>query len=214
MDDIKWPREYLVWDLETSGLEKESCKILEIGWMRVTWGGSGECGSVILKHDIKIPAEITALTGISNELMEEEGVEPTKAIADFVTMLGECAAHVTHNGMRFDIEWIAWHAAKALGWTVGKHRAFLERTRRSAIDTAVIVKAQKLGMPRMWNESFCDFSDRIMGIFAKGVKYSVGASCEHLEIDTSSTRTHRAAGDVKLTNLIYRRLLEKHGKQD
>lgn len=209
MDKASYPDTYLVWDLETSGLEKEDCKILEIGCMQVIAGTPSERMSWVLDHKIEIPAKIVELTGITPELVAEKGVEPVKAMRDFLSVLVKADAHLTHNGMRFDIEWLAYHMAKTLGWTVGQHRAFRDELRARAIDTAVFVKAGKIGATRRDGESFADFADRVMNTIAKGVKYNVGVCCEELGIDKAPFAQHRALGDVELTHLIYRKVLAR-----
>ncbi len=208
MNKLKYPDTYLVWDLETSGLDKEKCKILEIGCMQVIAGEPTERMSWILNYGIEIPEEITKITGITPELIAEKGIDPRQAMDEFLPLISNAGAHLTHNGMRFDIEWLSWHMAKTLGWTVGRHKEFLGSVRARAIDTAVFVKAGKLGMIRGWDETFEVFSSRVMNTIAKGVKYNVGICCEELGIDKTPFAQHRALGDVELTHLIYRKLLE------
>lgn len=209
MKTVKYPDTYMVWDLETSGLDKEKCKILEIGCMSVVAGEPANRMSWVLNHGIEIPEEITRITGITKEIIQTEGVEPAKALGEFLYFFERTKAHLTHNGMRFDIEWLAYHAAKTLGWSVGRHKDFLDRARASAIDTAVLVKAGKIGAERMWNDSFEAFSSKVMNTIAKGVKYNVAVCCEELGIDRTGIQQHRALGDVELTNLIYRKLLAR-----
>lgn len=210
MRTLEYPENYLVWDLETSGLEKEAAKILEIGCFVVKKGEVTERKSWLLHHPgIELSAQIVEITGITELMLEEQGVDPVLAIKEFVDFIYSHPgfAHITHNGIKFDIEWLAYHAAKSLGWTVGQHKDFLAKMHRNAIDTAVFVKAGKLGMKRMWNETFKEFADRVMGVFAKGVKYNVGLCCEEMGIDKSKVTQHRALGDVELTHEIYKKLL-------
>ena len=109
MNKLHYPTTYLVWDLETSGLEKESCKILEIGCATVHDGQIVERKSWVLNHGIEIPANITEITGITNELIAAEGKDPKQAMTEFLDILlsNQEGAHLTHNGIRFDIEWFA-----------------------------------------------------------------------------------------------------------
>lgn len=209
MNKLHYPTTYLVWDLETSGLEKETCKILEIGCALVQDGEVVSRRSWLLNHGIEIPEGATAIHGIDKALIDAEGMDPKKAIEEFLDVLlsDQEMAHLTHNGMRFDIEWLAYHAAKTLEWTVGDHRQFLESLYNRAIDTAVFVKAGKLDMPRKWNEPYKAWSDRVMNTIAKGVKYNVAICCDELGIDTSKLTAHRALGDVEATNEIYKKLL-------
>lgn len=209
MKTLHYPTTYLVWDLETSGLDKETCKILEIGCAIVRDGEITERKSWVLNHGIEIPANITEITGITSELIAAEGKDPKQAMQEFLDILlsDQDGAHLTHNGMRFDIEWLAYHVAKTFGWTVGQHKDFLTQLYRNALDTAVFIKAQKLGMGRAWNETFKNFADRVMNTIAKGVKYNVAICCEELGIDKEGLVQHRALGDVELTHRIYQKLI-------
>lgn len=206
---IQYPTTYIAWDLETSGLEKETCKILEIGCAIVENGEIVDRRNWVLDHGIEIPENIQALTGITSQTIKDEGVEPKKAIEHFLAILldNQTMPHLTHNGIRFDIEWLAYHAAKTLGWTVGEHKDFLAHLNKNAIDTAVFVKAKKLGMERKWNETFKEWADRVMNTIAKGVKYNVAICCEELGVDNSKMTAHRALGDVEATHEIYKKIM-------
>jgi len=93
-----------------------------------------------------------------------------------------------------------------MNFTVGQHRELLDALYDRALDTAVFVKAGKLNMPRLWNESFKEWSDRVMNTIAKGVKYNVTICCEEMGIDMTKVAQHRALGDVELTNEIYKKI--------
>lgn len=205
---IEYPKNYLVWDLETTGLVKEECKILEIGLAIVENGEVVNRRAWVLNHGIEIPEKITELTGITKAIVEAEGRDPKTCFEEFINILlaDQTMPHLTHNGMRFDIEWLAYHVAKALAWTVGQHKDFLEHLYSNAIDTAVFIKARKLQMPRRWNEGFKPWADRVMSVFAKGVKYNVAICCEEMGIDKTKVTQHRALGDVELTNEIYKKI--------
>lgn len=207
---IQYPQTYLVWDLETSGLQKETSKILEIGYARVDFGGQiKERKRWLLNHNMDIPQQITEINGITREMIEKEGTDPKIAMKEFLDVIlsYQDQAHLTHNGIKFDIEWLAYHVAKTFEWTVGQHKEFLDSLYRNAIDTAVIIKARKLNMIRKWNETFKDFGMRVMSVIAKGVKYNVKLCCEEYGIDMSKITLHQALGDVEMTNEIYKKII-------
>jgi len=206
--NIQYPNTYLVWDLETTGLVKEECKILEIGCLTIIDGEIVDRRSWLLDHGVEIPEYITEITGITKDLIDKDGEDPRSSIENFLSILlsNQEHAHVTHNGLRFDIEWLAYHAAKTLGWTVGEHREFIDNLNSRAIDTAVFVKAKKIDMERQWNESFYDWGMRVMNWIFKGVKYNLALTCEELGVDTSKITAHRALGDCEMTHLIYQEL--------
>ncbi len=50
--NIQYPKKYIVWDLETSGLDGTKDKILEIGLMCVEEGNVSVRKNWILNHDL------------------------------------------------------------------------------------------------------------------------------------------------------------------
>lgn len=207
---IDYPKTYLVWDLETTGLEKENCKILEIGYTRVINGETKESQSFVLNHGIPVPEKIVEITGITDEIVAKEGMDPEKAIRAFLEVLYPflSEAHVTHNGFRFDIEWLAYHVAKTLKWSVADHTRFLEQLRKTAIDTAAFVKGERLGIHRKWDESFRTYAERVMQIMAPG-KYNLSIACDDRGIDRTKVTQHRSLGDVYLTNELYKAITQQ-----
>ena len=83
------PEQFIVFDLETTGLKPELHEIIEIGAIRVNRDSN--------KHDTfqtlvlpkkKIPAKITEITGITNEMVEKDGVNLDSAISQFLGFIG------------------------------------------------------------------------------------------------------------------------------
>ena len=211
---IKAPTTYVAWDLETSGLKPEESEILEIGCVRVENGEIAERKSWLLNHGIEISDTTVELTGITKEMIDEEGVDPQEAFAEFMEILTPGVPHLTHNGIRFDIPFLAHHLCRKFGKTRGDHRELTDWLNRYAIDTAVIIKGEKLGMEWQWGETFKEYADRVMNIIAKGVKYNVGICCEELDVDTEGLVQHRALADVELTHRIYQAIQHPILKSD
>ena len=61
--------EYIALDLETTGVDPKRDKILEIGAARVKDGEILETYQSFVDHKIQIPAFITELTGITDEMV-------------------------------------------------------------------------------------------------------------------------------------------------
>lgn len=87
--------EYIVVDLEMTGLKPARDKILEIGAVHMKDGQIVEEYETMVNPGIPIPADIMELTGITQE-MAESGVDTGKAVADFLSFRGELPL-VGHN---------------------------------------------------------------------------------------------------------------------
>lgn len=63
--------EYVVFDTETTGLDSSKDEIIEIGACKIVDGKITEVFSTFVKPSKKIPAEITNLTGITDEMVKD-----------------------------------------------------------------------------------------------------------------------------------------------
>ena len=108
--------EYVVVDLETTGLAPKTDKILEIGAYRVAGGDFGEKFHMMLDPGIPVPPRITELTGITGEMVQgqaraEDGIRAFIDFAGDLPLLG-------HN-LIFDYGFLK-HAAVNSGYTFDK----------------------------------------------------------------------------------------------
>lgn len=76
-------KDYVAFDLETSGLNCEKDEIIEIGALKVRDGKVIERFSRLIKPKVPVPPEITAITGITNEMLSE-APPIEKVIPEFV----------------------------------------------------------------------------------------------------------------------------------
>ena len=198
---------YIVWDLETTGLDPNVDKIVELAAITVVEGIVTQTHSVILNNGIDIPAGATAVHGITREMCEQEGAEPKLALLDLAQMLLNNPMNLTHNGFKFDIPFLIANL-KSTGIDQTLIEALEKHLYETGMDTAVLYKARNMvpAIMRRSDESFKQFADRVMAIRVYGLKYNVAHCCAQLGIDTSSIQLHRALGDITLTNLIYRSL--------
>ena len=86
---------YVVFDIETTGLSSLTCRIIEIGAVRVTDGEISGRFSTFVNPGIPIPFHIEKLTGIS-DAMVEDAPPITEALPAFLEFCGEDAL-VAHN---------------------------------------------------------------------------------------------------------------------
>jgi DNA polymerase III epsilon subunit-like protein len=208
MITLQYPTSYIAWDLETSGLNFKEDKILEIGLYRVENGEVYESKRWVLDNKIQIPQHITDINGMTNEIIEKEGQDPAVCISQFIDYVRDSEANLTHNGINFDIKFMVQQAKQYIKHDDMQTESFRDYLNKSAIDTAVIFKANLHGMKKMWNETFYEFGVRVMKQVLNG-KYNLGVCCDELGIDRSSIVQHRALGDVELTHLVYQKLLTR-----
>ncbi len=119
-------RDYVVIDLEMTGLKVKQDRILETGAVRVRNGRAAETYGALLCPGIPLPEEITALTNITDE-MAAGGRDPEEAMAEFFAFLGDDIL-VGHN-----VIYDYWFLKQ---WAVNHQFSF----ERSAVDTLKLAR--------------------------------------------------------------------------
>jgi len=196
----------LIWDLETSGLDFASSKVLEIGALIVDKSGNKTEKRWLLDNKIDIPKEASDINGITNEVIEKEGKDPKKCLLEFLPHFKDCDVNITHNGIKFDIPFLIIYTSKVLNFTEEEKQELYSLVRGTAYDTAVPIKSEKIGLKIDKDESFIAFAERVMSVRAYGVLYNLAICCDELGIDRSKVVQHRALSDVYLTHLVYESL--------
>ncbi|MGN0497293.1 MAG: PolC-type DNA polymerase III [Lachnospiraceae bacterium] len=106
--------EYVVFDIETTGLNPKFCKIIEIGAVKVKNGEVTDRFSHFINPEMPIPYNITKLTSITDEMvMDKETYEVI--LPKFLDFVGDSVL-VAHNA-RFDTGFIRKYA-HTLGYKV------------------------------------------------------------------------------------------------
>jgi len=102
-EEKSFPGTYVIFDLETTGLDATKDEIIEIGACKVVNGRIDETFSTFVKPSRHIPKEITELTGIDDSMVENA---PTinYVMPDFYKFCNN-ATLVAHN-IAFDISFI------------------------------------------------------------------------------------------------------------
>lgn len=108
-------KDYIILDLETTGLSKYSSNITEIAAIKVEDGEIKDVFQTLVNPEMHIPSNITRLTGITDSMVSES---PTikEALPDFINFM-EDKIMVAHNAT-FDHGFIEYHAAKHLNHQV------------------------------------------------------------------------------------------------
>ncbi|MDR2846808.1 MAG: PolC-type DNA polymerase III [Mycoplasmataceae bacterium] len=96
--------EYVVFDIETTGLNNEHCEMIEFGAIKIKNGITIDKVDWLVKPSMPIPAHITKLTNITDEMVKDCAgiVEVLKKVCEFV---GDDIL-IAHNGINFDLPFL------------------------------------------------------------------------------------------------------------
>ncbi|MBB1116157.1 3'-5' exonuclease [Stenotrophomonas sp. W1S232] len=84
------PEQFVVFDLETTGLDPSKHQIIEIGAIRVNRSSDRhDTYQNLIKAKRKLPKKIVELTGITDDLLKSDGVALDEALKEFSTFVGE-----------------------------------------------------------------------------------------------------------------------------
>lgn len=100
----KFLKDYIVIDIETTGLSPKYNEIIEIAAIKVRENEIVEKYSVLIKPNEKIPESIEQLTGITNQMAEHDGIDIKSALIDFNKFISNDIL-VGHN-VNFDINFL------------------------------------------------------------------------------------------------------------
>ena len=119
-------KDYVVIDLEMTGLSAKLHKIIEIGAVRVRDGKVTDTFETFVNPKCPIPSNVTELTGITDEMVKGAMGEDT-AVEELLAFLGEDI--LVGQNVGFDYSFLKQ-------WAVNKKRTF----ERSACDTLKIAR--------------------------------------------------------------------------
>ncbi len=88
-------KNYIVLDIETTGLSKHTHKITELAAVKLVDGKIVSEFQTLVNPQVKIPRFITKLTGITNEMVKDSP-EITEILPDFLKFIGNSTI-VAHN---------------------------------------------------------------------------------------------------------------------
>lgn len=96
------PAQFIVLDLETTGLDPIKHEIIEIGAVKVNRDSNNHSTfQALVKPNKKVPKKITEITRITQEMLESEGEEISSVLKELVDFIGDLRI-VTFNA-EFDM---------------------------------------------------------------------------------------------------------------
>ncbi len=99
------PERFVVFDLETTGLDPERHEIIEIAAIRVNRDSANhQAFQALVKPNKKVPKKIIELTGISHEMLDGDGEAIDQALRDFAAFVGDLRL-VSYNA-EFDMAFL------------------------------------------------------------------------------------------------------------
>ena len=99
------PKQFVVFDLETTGLNPYKNEIIEIGAIRVNRDSvNHDTFQRLVKPSQKVPKKITELTGITQSMIDSDAKELEASLLEFISFVGELRL-VSFNA-KFDMSFL------------------------------------------------------------------------------------------------------------
>lgn len=95
----------IYFDTETSGLNCRNCNIIELAMFTVVDGEIVEKYDEFVNIGKPLPPNITRITGITNQMLREEGIEEDRVACDLKKRLTPGTVMVAHN-CQFDLMFV------------------------------------------------------------------------------------------------------------
>jgi DNA polymerase III epsilon subunit family exonuclease len=124
------PLSFVVLDLETTGLNPNRDEIIEIGAIRAILNSEHHATfQTLVKSTCRVPPKISKMTGITQAMVDSEGIPIADALGQFIEFIGDLPL-VTFNA-EFDMGFLC-AAAKRNGITISnRYACALKRARRA-----------------------------------------------------------------------------------
>ncbi|MBQ4612968.1 MAG: PolC-type DNA polymerase III, partial [Clostridia bacterium] len=174
--------EFIVFDIETTGLNNAVERITEIGAVRMVGGEVVDTFDILVNPGKPIPPKIVELTGIT-DVMVADAPNEAQALQKFYDFCGDCRHLVAHNAP-FDTGFIR-AAARRCGMpyeftavdTVPLCRTLYPGQKNYKLDTV----AEFLKLPPFNHHRACDDARVLADIFAHAVKDMRAMQIESLQ---------------------------------
>lgn len=198
---IKDITSFCAYDVETTGLDPNKDKILEHGCLRIKDGQViGEL-RLLVNHGVEIPAEATAIHGITKAMIDKEGIKPEDACRKVTEFLGNDIV-LGLNNVPFDEPFLERECNK-----YGIKRPQISKW----LDCGLLWKGIQIGMHYNQQEEFYRYAFRVKDIRAKGVKYNLNYLVKTLGIENlREDGLHGSIIDLRMTCHVFEKIKEKY----
>lgn len=216
------PRDYITYDIETTGVDPNVDLIVEIGYCAaidcraeeyhthvLDWTQVPTVDQHWLRHRLDACAKHFKKAGrtyhMSFERMRKEGSHPEVVLEEYRQLFDEARQSnimiAGHNAVQFDndfFEQAVYEWLQRDDWTFPS----------LVFDTAAVLKATQLDMPPHPEESLHDYFVRVLERPATGIAYNLDSFCvEHFDLkskfpDIDFSSAHSAGFDAMVTHLI------------
>jgi len=124
---------YVIMDLETTGLDYDSDRIIEVGLLKVYGNEIEDQFQCFVQSERSIPEEIIKLTGITNEMIEVQGVKEEIAFERIQEFVGN--ELIVGYNLQFDMKFVQ-RLEERIGKSIGikRTRDILQLVRRKIDD--------------------------------------------------------------------------------
>ena len=180
--DPSLTEEFIIFDIETTGLSNKTERITEIGAVRMVGGEVKDTFNTFANPGKPIPPKITELTGITDAMVADAPSE-AEALRLFYDFCGDCKVLVAHNA-GFDTGFIRAAAARCgIEYpftsvdTVPLCRTLYKGLKNYKLDTV----ASYLKLPPFNHHRACDDAAVLAGIFSHIIKDLLNQQVETLQ---------------------------------
>ena len=175
-------QDYVIIDVETTGLNPDFAEIIELGAIKVLDSKIADTFQSFVKIDGSVPSNITDITGISNKMIQENGRQLTQALYEFITFIGDFTL-VAHNAP-FDMKFL----------NAGLNKTELKLSGNKVVDTLEMARRLVKRLPSYKLSALATH-------FVFDAKQS----------ESSDLKMHRSLGDCNLVYLLYEKLMDLDG---
>jgi DNA polymerase III epsilon subunit-like protein len=197
-------RGYCVIDCETTGLDPEHDRVIEVAVL-VNRNGKATVRTSLVKSVEVVPQIITQVTGIDTETLQREGRPPAEVFrALFNLPEVQTLPIVGHNFIEFDRLFLLAEGRRQ-GYAAAARRALAPER---LVDTGALYKGISLGERPLPGEDHPTWAVRVLDIRAAGLYWNLRAAARDMGLQTRGLEGHRARNDVILCHHLLRKILE------